>query len=46
MGGNPWNDVVQGAKKMIEYFNTDPDSTKDVKIIIIFFNCYARLIID
>jgi uncharacterized protein YegL len=46
MGGDPWNDVVEGAKKLLEFLRSDHFKPSDVQIVIIFFNSNARTILD
>ena len=46
MEGKTWEDVVQGAKNLIEYISYDHINPKDVQIVLIFFSKKARLILD
>ena len=43
---NRWNNVVEGAKSLIDFLRSEHINPSDVQIILIFFNQNARLILD
>ena len=38
MSGNPWNNVVKGAKDLIDFVKSDHTSPQQVQLVIITFN--------
>ena len=46
MAGHSWNNVVEGAKKLIEFLRSDHIKPSDVQIVIMFFNENVRTILN